>query len=40
MGISRYKYNSIGVEEKFDKDNISSDNNNKITTDDLKKVDK
>ena len=26
--------------EKFDKDNISSDNNNKITTDDLKKVNK
>mgnify|MGYP001434668127 CR=1 FL=1 len=47
-GVSRANttYGICGVKvwifkgEKFDKDNISSDNNNKITTDDLKKVDK
>ena len=47
-GVSRANttYGICGVKvwifkgEKFDKDNISSDNNNKITSDDLKKVDK
>ena len=47
-GVSRANttYGICGVKvwifkgEKFDKDNISSDNNNKITTDDLKKVNK
>jgi len=47
-GVSRANttYGICGVKvwifkgEKFDRDNVTSDNNNKITTDDLKKVDK